>query len=66
MTHQQIPVDEYVTDMLRDQKATRVAVFLRTKSPLYPIPTNDVLATACFTLAADPIESRAKLMTVWK
>ncbi|KAF4976770.1 hypothetical protein FZEAL_6603 [Fusarium zealandicum] len=52
--------------MLRDRKPTRVAVFLPTKSPLYSIPNNEVVATSCSTLAVDPIESRAKLMTIWK
>jgi hypothetical protein len=44
----------------------RVAVFLRKKSPLYSLGTDDVVPRACRTLGIDPLASRAELMTICK
>lgn len=41
-------------------------MFLREKSPLYPLEGNEAVARACSTLSVDPADSRAKLLSIWK
>ncbi|KAL2756518.1 hypothetical protein ACRALDRAFT_2026580 [Sodiomyces alcalophilus JCM 7366] len=66
MTLQDLPLDKHVTDLLQKQNPTRVAVFLRKKSPLYSLENDEVLVKACCTLGIDPVASRAELMTIYK
>ncbi|KAL2174140.1 uncharacterized protein P884DRAFT_294575 [Thermothelomyces heterothallicus CBS 202.75] len=66
MTVQDLPLDERVSDMLQKQIPMRIAVFLRRKSPLYPLGNDEVIAKACYTLHIDPEASHAKLMTIYK
>ncbi|KAF2245109.1 hypothetical protein BU26DRAFT_533216 [Trematosphaeria pertusa] len=50
MELQAVPLSKPVIDILQARKPTRVAVFLRRKSPLYPNPYDEVVQKACSTL----------------
>lgn len=52
--------------MLQKQSPMRIAVFLRKKSPLYPLGNDEVLAKACCTLGIDLVASHAQPMTIYK
>ena len=55
-----------VTQLLHARSALRVAVFLREKSPLYPLEGDAAVSRACSTLNVDPVDGGAKLLPVWE
>jgi hypothetical protein len=55
-----------VVDIVQARKPTRVAIFLRRKSPLYPNAYDEVVQKACSTLDVSYNESCYKLLAIQK
>ena len=51
---------------MHTRNALRVAVFLRKKSPLYPLDGDAAVNRACSTLGVNPVDCGAKLLSIWK
>ncbi|KAH8731591.1 hypothetical protein GQ44DRAFT_671594 [Phaeosphaeriaceae sp. PMI808] len=63
---QSIPVPAVVEELLNSRIPTRVAVFVRSKSPLYPHPPDEVVKAACSTLNIPIHDSHPMLLVIEK
>ncbi|KAF2254343.1 hypothetical protein BU26DRAFT_136779 [Trematosphaeria pertusa] len=61
-----IPVPKIVEELLNTRKPTRIAVFVRAKSPLYPLLPDQVVRTACSTLGVSAGDSHPTPLVVEK
>ncbi|KAH8707027.1 hypothetical protein GQ44DRAFT_777594 [Phaeosphaeriaceae sp. PMI808] len=66
MEFEATPLSKPVVDIVQARKPTRVAVFLRRKSSLYPNAYDEVAQKACSTLGVPYNESGHKLLAIQK